>query len=540
MTFFSISALINFIVSLGSGVFILRKNRDSKVYRSFALFCLSVAIWSGFYFLWQVSTDASSALFFSRALMAAAIWIPLLYFIFTLRFLDQYEKWKRFVYVGIAVFSVFFVANFTQYFVEGVAPALSFKFWPTPGILFLPFLVLWFAYLAGSTLLLFREFMDSTGLRREQASIILVGITSGFVAGTTNYLMWYGIPIPPYGNVLVSVYVGLSVYALVKSYLFNIQLLTVELLVFLISGSIFANLILRKNTEGIVFDIGILVFVIIVGTIIIKSVLKESKRKLELQELSEKLKEANLRLQEIDHMKSEFVATTAHELRTPLSAAKWAINMVLSGEAGEINEEQKELLDKGYQSSERITKLVNNLLNTSRMESGKFQYEFKEESLDEILSSIHKSFEQQAKDKNITLNYTHEEKPLPNIMLDAEKLKTAIENLVDNAMKYTEPGDKIEIISRTRDGVVYIDIVDTGIGIPERQVPQLFSRFFRAKNAVKVRPDGTGLGLYISKQIVEKHGGRIWINSKEGEGTEVHITLPQNAEPEKLTPDTTV
>lgn len=235
---------------------------------------------------------------------------------------------------------------------------------------------------------------------------------------------------------------------------------------------------------------------------------------------------ANLR--ELDNLKSEFISVAAHQLRTPLSAVKWATKMVLDGDAGPINVEQKDLLDQGYKSNERMINLINDLLDVSRIEAGKLEYEFVSGQIEELIETTVQEFQQIVKHKPVDLKYHRPAEMLPKIKMDSVKLKMAIENLIDNAIKYTAPAGKVDVLLKLNKDKNKIEIIiaDTGVGIPKDQIPQLFSKFFRAKNVIRMQTDGTGLGLFIAKEIVGKHGGNIWAESEEGKGTEMHFTLP--------------
>lgn len=231
-------------------------------------------------------------------------------------------------------------------------------------------------------------------------------------------------------------------------------------------------------------------------------------------------------IRELDRLKSEFISVAAHQLRTPLSAVKWAVKMVMDGDAGPINDEQKGLLDQGYKSNERMIVLINDLLDVSRIEAGKFEYEFVEGSLEDLVDTTVQEFQQIVKHKSVNLKYDKPDRPLPKIKLDPLKLKMVVENLIDNAVKYTAPGGRVEVLFKYYGNTIEFVVADSGVGIPKDQLAQLFSKFFRAKNVIRMQTDGTGLGLFIAKKIVEKHGGVIWAESEEGKGTQMHFTLP--------------
>lgn len=227
----------------------------------------------------------------------------------------------------------------------------------------------------------------------------------------------------------------------------------------------------------------------------------------------------------IDKMKSEFISIAAHQLRTPLSAIKWAIRLVLDEEMGKLNDMQIKTLQKGYQSNERIIKLVNDMLDVSHIEEGRFGYSFEKGSIEDVLKSVLDNIENKVKTKQIDLVI---EKPnkIPLIDLDKEKLSLLIQNLLENAVTYSPENGKIEINIKVKKEDIELKVKDNGVGIPKSDQDKLFTKFFRASNVVRMQTDGSGLGLFIAKNVVEMHGGSITCKSEEGKGTEFTINLP--------------
>ncbi len=223
MTYYAIAALINFVTCLIITVFVFKKNPHDKTNVVFAVFSFLSAIWSLAYFFWQISTTASAALFWTRALMAAAAFISVVFLHFVLYLTGLYEEKKRLLWLSYILFLLFFISDFTSNFVAKVEPALSFKFWPKPGFLFHPFLALWFIYIFYAGYLLYRKYSTSKGIIHSQIKYVFFGMFFGFVGGSTNYFLWYNIPIPPVGNILVSVYVAILAYAIIRYRLMDIR-----------------------------------------------------------------------------------------------------------------------------------------------------------------------------------------------------------------------------------------------------------------------------------------------------------------------------
>ncbi len=229
---------------------------------------------------------------------------------------------------------------------------------------------------------------------------------------------------------------------------------------------------------------------------------------------------------EIERLKTEFVSIAAHQLRTPLSAIKWTLKMLLDGDVGEVSEEQRSFLEKGYESNERMINLINDLLNVARIEEGRFLYELEEVSLVEIVEKIINLVKSAAKQKKIKLNFKKPVKKIPLVKVDEEKIELVVQNLLDNAIRYSKAGGEVTVSVEYDKMGVRVMIQDSGIGIPEKQQNRLFKKFFRADNAVKKKTEGTGLGLFICKNIIEAHGGKIWFESEIGKGTTFWFVLP--------------
>ncbi len=227
----------------------------------------------------------------------------------------------------------------------------------------------------------------------------------------------------------------------------------------------------------------------------------------------------------LDQMKSEFISVAAHQLRTPLSAIKWSIKMVLDGDVGKITKQQIAILNKGYVSNERVIKLVNQMLNVSRIEEGKFGYSYAMSDFLDIIRSNVNNIKDLTENKNLKINLKLPDKPI-NINMDKEKINMAIQNLIDNAILYSPENNKIDIEVRQEDNSLAFTIKDSGLGIPKNDQDKIGTKFFRSDNVLRVQTDGSGLGLYITRNIIEGHGGTLDFESTEGVGSVFTIKLP--------------
>ena len=237
---------------------------------------------------------------------------------------------------------------------------------------------------------------------------------------------------------------------------------------------------------------------------------------------------ANQRLAELDVAKSDFVSVAAHQLRTPLTGIKWSYTALLDPETGPLTPDQKEIAEKGLASISNTIDLINDLLNVAHVEEGKMKFVIKKQSLLPIAEKAIEGLKLVAEEKKIALSVKiPSEADFPEVDVDAEKIELALTNLMDNAVKYTPNGGRIDFSVSQEQGAVKIVIQDSGIGIPKSQKDRLFSKFFRADNATAVQTSGTGLGLYMVKKIIDRHGGKIVVDSVEGKGTAFIVTIPE-------------
>lgn len=233
---------------------------------------------------------------------------------------------------------------------------------------------------------------------------------------------------------------------------------------------------------------------------------------------TKQLKRTNEKLKQMDETKDEFISMASHQLRTPLTSVKGYVSMVLEGDAGELNDMQRKLLEQSFASSQRMVYLIADLLNLSRLRTGKFVIEAKPTNLADVIESEVEQLKASAAGRNLKLDY---KKPddFPQLMLDDTKIRQVIMNFADNAIYYTPAGGTIDIkLKQTKDSVEFT-VNDNGIGIPAGEQHHLFNKFYRAKNAQKARPDGTGLGLFMAKKVIIAQGGAIIFKSVEGKGS---------------------
>ncbi|MDQ3064858.1 MAG: ATP-binding protein [bacterium] len=245
-----------------------------------------------------------------------------------------------------------------------------------------------------------------------------------------------------------------------------------------------------------------------------------------VSDATKQLRHTNTKLKALDETKDEFISMASHQLRTPLTSVKGYLSMVLDGDAGELNEQQKKLLNQAFMSSQRMVYLISDLLNVSRLHTGKFVIETKPTSLPEVILSELDQLKEAALVKNIDFAFNPPEE-FPMLKLDETKTRQVIMNFLDNSLYYTPAGGKVKVELSESEKSVEFRVIDNGLGVPKNEQHHLFGKFYRAENARRARPDGTGLGLFMAKKVVIAQGGAIIFNSQEGKGSTFGFSFPK-------------
>lgn len=247
-----------------------------------------------------------------------------------------------------------------------------------------------------------------------------------------------------------------------------------------------------------------------------------------IEEATRELRSANKRLRDLDAAKDEFISMASHQLRTPLTSVKGYLSMALDGDAGKLKMEQAELLQHAFDSAQRMVYLISDLLNVSRLQTGKFVIENKPTNLAEVVVGEMDQLKDQAANREITMEYVKPDK-FPVLNLDETKIRQVIMNFLDNALYYTPKGGHVKIVVSASPHTVELTVTDSGIGVPKSAQHQLFGKFYRADNAKVARPDGTGLGLFMAKKVIVAQGGAIIFRSTEGKGSTFGFSLPRKS-----------
>jgi PAS domain S-box-containing protein len=290
----------------------------------------------------------------------------------------------------------------------------------------------------------------------------------------------------------------------------------------------------RRRKDGTLIEISLTVSAVrdsagevIAVSAIAQDITERRQVENERERFTRELELQNERLLELDRLKDEFVALVSHELRTPLTSIRGYLELVLDGEAGNVTEEQRRFLGVVERNANRLLELVGDLLFLAQIEAGKLSLEVGAVDLAAVAAESVETARPLAEDKRITL--TLATSPVPLLAGDGARLAQLLDNLVSNAIKFTPEGGRVDVRASASRGNAFVEVRDTGMGIPAEEQEHIFERFFRTSRATEQAIQGTGLGLAISKAIVHAHGGRITLASSEGEGATFRVTIPIRA-----------
>jgi len=244
-----------------------------------------------------------------------------------------------------------------------------------------------------------------------------------------------------------------------------------------------------------------------------------------IDEATKELRFSNRQLQRLDEAKNEFISMASHQLRTPLTSIKGYLDMMLEGDLGKISPTQRAVLREAFSSSERMVRLINDFLNVSRLQTGKFTIDKQSVDIAQILRDEVSLLKVVADQRSVEMALKIDKK-IPSLAVDSEKIRQVMLNMIDNAIYYSSPHKKVVIALKSSGKMIEFSVKDSGIGVPKSEQANLFGKFFRGTNAKKRRPDGTGVGLFLAKKVILSHDGEMIFESEEGKGSTFGFRLP--------------
>lgn len=520
MNIYAAIALVNVVTSVVLGLLVLSADYKNTTNRIFAAFAASISFWSYFYFNWQIADDPSSALFFCHMLMAGAIFIAPIYFHFCTNYLENASKHRRLIIAGYIFCAVFSIINWTPLYISSVQPIAGFNYWPVAGVLFGPFLLIWVFFCIYPVYLLVKSLPHKFGEQAAAVNYILAGTIIGYIGGCTNYFLWYGIKIMPYGNISTSFYLGLIAYAMMRHHLMNIKVIATELLIFLIWLFLFARMLLADSYQSQMLDGGLLAVVLVIGVLLIRSVDKEVQQR-------EVIEKQSKDLQIINEQQEGLLHFITHEIKGYLTKSQAGFAAIAEGDFGPTPPALTAMATIALNDVKKGVITVMDILDASNMKKG--TYAFKQEPFDfkqSVLDAI-KTMQPAADDKGLVLKSSIAWEGAYTFVGDEKSISSHVLcNLIDNAIRYT-PSGEIDVELTRIGNTLRFAVKDTGVGVTEEDKRRLFTEGGHGKDSIKVNVHSTGYGLFIAKSIVDAYRGRIWVESGgAGKGSRFIVELP--------------
>lgn len=522
MNAFAIMALINVATSTVIGLLVLFADRRARLNQLFALFAAAVIWWSFSYFSWQISSSAAEALFWTHMFMAGALCITPVYFHFTAHLLNVVRKYRTFVTGGYIFIAIFSVANWSPWFITGLSsrPTLGFERWPDPGVLFHPFLAIWIFYALLSVYLLLRDYFGAQIQPPSTTRLILLGTVIGYLGGCTNYFLWYSIPVLPLGNISASIYTAIVAYAIMKNRLFNMKVIATELLIFALWLFLFFRMLVADSYAAQALEASLLAASLVIGVLLIRSVDNEVQQRELIEKQRGELEKANQKQENLLHFIS-------HEVKGYMTKSEAAFSAISTGDFGPISSDLKSMSELALDDMRKGVNTITDILDASNLKKGTVSYAHKKFDLTQAIEDVADDLRKAAVEKGLTLSF---HKPVTGACLvdgDEDKIRRhVIRNIIDNSIKYTLSGAvKVDLV---RDGATLrIVVSDTGVGISPEDMKHLFTEGGHGKDSIRINVHSTGYGLFIAKEIVDAHGGKIWAESDgEGRGSRFIVELP--------------
>ena len=525
------SHLIPVAIALVLIYFVLTRSKFSFLSYVFSFFVMSFSLWLLGYIITWISTNY----FLITVFWAPLDFINILFYVFGAYFFavlitgkDVSWKWKLLALAAILpAWLVTVSGNSIIGFDQPNCEALNSDFLGQYKIVIEVIVCLYIIVHGVYTFL-----KGSKALKHQVATVAPAMILFFLTFSVTEYISsitgFYELNL--YSLFVLPVFLALIIYSITNFRIFNFKSFGTQLLVYVLIIFVGSQFFFLENTTSKILTIITFILSLSFGIILLHVLRKEEKYVKEIEKLAGDLKKANTRLLELDKQKSEFVSFATHQLRAPLTAMKGYASLIMEGEMGAITKEVRESVSRIYDSSKTLANIVDDYLNISRIELGTMKYSFEILNLKDLVENVIGEIKPNIDRSGLAFAFSQvpaDPKERFMVHADKDKLKQVVANLIDNSVKYTPKGSlEVGLLKSSSDRKIVFSVKDTGVGIAPAVMPKLFQKFIRAENANKQNIYGTGLGLFVAKEIVSAHKGRIWAESDgEGKGSTFYLEL---------------
>lgn len=521
----SLELLITLIAGLGNlilGIATYSRNTKSATNKFFALFTFSVATYIVFNYLSLYQDSFEATVFWVKSVMAVAAIINLTFFLLAITYPNEKVSAKKPLLLILTLLTLGLILLTPTNLIFSEIEISNGHITPTPGVAMPLFLIHTLGLLGGGFYKMFKNYKSSTGVEKSQHKIFFLGAALMFsLVLFSNVFLVLIFNITMFVNLLpiyILIFTAFVSYAIIQHELFDLKVIAAQAFTAIIWIILFSKIFVSQDPTESVVDFFIFITMVVFGVLLVRSVKSEVEQRRKLEELTKKLKE-------LDEQKDTFISMAAHELRAPMTAIKGFISMVMEGDTGDIPEKARGYLAEASAINDRLVRLVNNMLNVTRIEEGRMMYQMEEENLSNVARIVFSQFRSEAERKDLKYELEIPKSLRDKVLVDPDKLHEVVTNLLSNAVKYTDTGFVKLKLSQADEKTVRCEVVDTGPGISKEEQVGLFSKFYRAESTVG-KTTGTGLGLYICKLLIERFDGKIGVDSVVGKGSTFWFELP--------------
>lgn len=512
------------------GFVVYFSDRSSATNRLFLLFALATVVYGTVNYISYKVQEPERILWFLRLTLFTATWHAFAFFTLFYVFPAKkaiYARWYSFVAFPVAaITSLLTLTPYVFERIETVATSGVTNPIRGPGLPFFGMVAAIFVLLGLYWLV--RKAYGAPSEQRSQSRIVLFGALLTF-----SLILTFNVVLPVAFNVLDFIplapvfflpFIVATSHAIRRYHFLAVKVIATEILTFVLAVITLTEIIIADDVGTLLLRIGTFTLVLAFGILLIRSVIKEVEQRVHLQQMTRELTDANIKLKQLDRIRSEFLSFASHQVKAPMSVVKGYAQLISDGTFGSVPDKVKEISDKIKESADRLISLVNNLLDLRRLEEGRMEFSFEKIDVGSLVTETVNDLSPLAEKKGLELSVQVPPEAL-TAAVDTQKFRQVIQNLIDNSIKYTERG-WIKVVASRNEQQIIITVSDSGRGMTADLIPQLFEQFTRERDAAK-RIEGTGLGLYIAKQIVLGHKGMIRAASPGvGKGSTFTITLP--------------
>ena len=534
----SATLVMSIILNIFLGYIVFRSNTKSATNRLFALLTVSISVWMAVFFVSLQVFEPEVSVKWIRWSLFVTVPVNSLFFLLAYTFPNNLIGVRRSTFLGCLVLTLLVcVLTISPYTFTSVSIINNFPI-PKAG-LGLGFFALYVLTINLATIHeMTRRYRKSEGELKTQIGYLLVGTVSFLILmfGTVLVptLAFQNVSTVPLAPVYTLLFVATTTYASFRHHLFNVKVIATQAFVAILCIVFFSKIFTSVSASDRLIDITIFIATFGFGVLLVRSVEKEVHAREEIKSLADQLsttnqalKKTNEQLRIIDQRKSEFVSIVSHQLRTPITALKGYASMILEDSYGKLSDEMRPPVEKIFHSASRLAQMVTEFLDVSKIEQGTMTYTFTSVDIGAMIADLGDDFKQVAEKKSLQFS-VHIPEDIPFIATaDEGKIRQIFSNLIDNSIKYTPKGSVVVSVAKDEErGMIIVNLKDTGIGLSQDDIHHLFGKFTRGSGGQKQNTEGSGLGLYVAKNMLEAQKGNMWVDSEgPGKGSTFFIEL---------------